>query len=294
MEETQTLNELWALPINMKPLPFDFHGYELFSSDQLKLKFFEAVLATAWGKYHAKNFQRLLKTGNIVPALMKKNILGFLAKKFFSMDWTKQVQGLYASDLKKVIVFIDNNSSWLGLSSNKSLVKTTLHECMHLSASDNMAGFYKIMKPTFEKYYINYFGDIFSCTKPFKLAKTLEALYKIEGIFSIRLQKNYMQALLEEIRPASSLDDGAFDEIYQDVYTVTRHFPTSPSLLMRFYSRYYHIFKPLNDAYLKTFGERNSYTSPAQELWAMSEVASVMVELLPVDKRVSKVLSNIK
>jgi len=45
---------------------------------------------------------------------------------------------------------------------------------------------------------------------------------------------------------------------------------------------------------METFGERNKYTSPAQELWALSEVAAVMVELLPVDRRVSAILTNIK
>jgi hypothetical protein len=293
MEEIKTLNELWALPINMKPLPYDFHGYKLYSSDKLKLKFFEAVLATPWGKYHAKNFNRLLKYNNIVPVLMDKSIRGFLVKKFLSRDWTKNVQGLYSSELGKVIVFIDNNSSWLGLSSNKNLVKTTLHELMHLSASSNLAGFFRIMKPTFQKYYTNYFGDVFSC-KGLNIDNTLKAMYKLEGVFSTSLHKQYMTSLLKDLKAATTINEDSFDSLYQDIYTVTRHFPTSPNLLMRFYSRYFHLFSPLNDAYQETFGERNSYTSPAQELWVLSEVASVMVELLPTDKRVSKVLSNIK
>jgi hypothetical protein len=294
MEDKKTLNELWALPINMKELPFDFHGYKLYSSDKLKLKFFEAVLATPWGKHHAKNFQKLLKTNNIVPVLMEKNIRGFLAKKFLSRDWTKNVAGLYSSELGKVLVFIDNNSSWLGLSSNKELVKTTLHELMHLSASSNMVGFFKIMKPTFEQYYGNYYGDIFSCKNNPPMNNVLKALYRLEGVFSTSLHKKYMEALLDDVKPASSLQNEEFNYLFQDIYTVTRQFPLAPNLLMRFYPRYYHIFGPLNDTYVKTFGERNSYTSPAQELWALSEVASVMVELLPVDGRVSKVLANIK
>jgi hypothetical protein len=126
MEEYKTIQELWALPTEMKQLPFDFHGYKLYSSDKLKLKFFEAVLATDWGKYHAKNIKRLLDRQYVVPAFMDKSILGFLSKRF-KKDWTKNVQGLYSGELNKVIIFIDNNSNWLGLSSNKNLVKTTLH-----------------------------------------------------------------------------------------------------------------------------------------------------------------------
>ena len=293
MNEIQTIQELWALPVNMKPLPFDFHGYKLYSSDKLKLKFFESVLATPWGKFHAKNFKRLLQTNNIVPALMDKGIGGFLAKKFLSKDWTKNVQGLYSSDLGKVIVFIDNNSNWLGLSSNKNLVKTTLHECMHLSAHDNMKGFFNIMLPTFKKFYGAYFSDIFSC-KSLNVDKILKALYPMEGIFSPNLQNKYVGEIKKATEKTTSLDEDEYLDILRDVYTITRSFPTSPNLLMRYYSRYYHIFGPLNTAYMKTFKERNSYTSPSQELWALSEVAAVMVELLPVDQRVSKVLSNIK
>jgi hypothetical protein len=289
----QTLQELWALPTKMKPLPYDFYGHKLYSSDKLKLKFFESVLSTPWGKYHAKNFKRLLETNNIVPALMNKGILSFLSKKFLSTDWTKNIQGLYSKELQKVIIFIDNNSNWLGLSSNKTLVKTTLHECMHLSASDNIKGFLKIMQPTLQQYYGSYFSGIFSC-KNLKMDKILKTLTPMEGRFSPQLQKNYMNALYNETKPKTSLDGQEYEDIFRDIYTITRSFPTSPNLLMRYYSKFYHIFNPFNTAYMKTFKERNSYTSPAQELWSLSEVAAVMVELLPVDKRVSQVLSNIK
>jgi len=291
--EQQTIQELWALPYNMEPLPFDFHGKKLYSSDKLKLKFFEAVLATPWGKFHAKNIKRLVQTGNIVPALMDKGIASFLAKKFLSKDWSKNVQGLYSGELGKVIIFIDNNSNWLGVSSNKDLVKTTLHECMHLSAQDNMNGFMKIMTPTFMKYYSSYFDDIFSC-KGFNASTVIKALKPMEGIFSTNLHKKYMNALWDEVGKTTSLDEEEADDLMKDIFMITRNFPTNPNLLMRYYGKYYHIFGPLNKAYMQTFRERNSYTSPAQELWALSEVAAVMVELVPVDQRVAKVLSNIK
>jgi hypothetical protein len=288
----QTIQELWALPINMKELPYDFHGYKLFTSDKLKLKFFEAILATSWGKYHAKNVNRLLKTGNIVPVIMNKGIISFLAKKFFSMDWSKEVQGLYSGELNKVLVFIDNNSNWMGVSSNKNIVKTTLHECMHLSANSNMNGFMKIMKPTFQTYYSSYYADIFSCENV-NADKIVKTMVKLEGIFNSTLQSK----LIKEIMDATSkskLDKEEYENILKDLFTITRNFPLNPNLIMRYYSKYYHIFGPLNTAYMKTFKERNSYTSPVQELWALSEVAAVMVELLPVDPRVAKVLSNIK
>lgn len=291
--EYKTLQELWALPVNMKELPFDFYGNKLYSSDKLKLKFFEAVLATEWGKYHAKNLQRLVQQNYIVPVIMNKGILGFLSKKFLSRDWSKNVQGLYSGELEKVLVFIDNNSSWMGLSSNKELVKTTLHECMHLSASKNKNGFFKIMKPTFQKYYGSYFKDIFSCSQ-IDISKTLNSLMNMEGRFSISLHNNYMTNLKIATEKTTTLDSSEYTDIFQDIFNVTRIFPISPNLIMRYYPRYYHILGPLNTAYMNTFGERNSYTSPVQELWAISEVAAVMVELLPVDRRVSSILSNIK
>jgi hypothetical protein len=291
--EEQTLQELWALPRNMEPLSYDFHGKKLYSSDKLKLKFFEAVLATEWGKYHAKNIKRLVQDGYIVPALMTKNLLGFLAKKFLSKDWSKNVQGLYSSELDKVLVFIDNNSTWMGLSSNKVLVKTTLHETMHLSASKNMAGFFRVMKPTFEKYYSTYYGNIFSCDN-LNVDKLLKVMYKMEGIFSSVLHKKLMDSVIAMVKPKTKLGEDEYSNILQDLFTATRVLPINPNLIMRLYPRYYHLFGPLNDAYMKTFRERNSYTSPVQELWALSEVAAVMVELLPVDKRVAQLLTNIK
>ncbi len=293
MDNQQTLQELWALPVNMKPLPFKFHGRTLYSSDKLKLKFFEAILATDWGKFHAKNLQRLVQKDYIVPTLMDKGILSFLVKKFISRDWSKSVQGLYSPDLDKVLVFIDNNSTWMGLSSNKTLVKTTLHETMHLSASKNKAGFFKVMKPTFEKYYSGYYQDIFSCPK-IDVTKILQAMYKMEGKFTKNLHRTLMTAITDSTRSETKLDEGEYEDILKDLYLIIGNFPWSPNLLIRYYPRYYHIFGPLNKAYMNTFRERNSYTSPAQELWALSEVAAVMVELLPVDRRVANLLSNIK
>lgn len=294
MDEINNLNELWVLPINMVKLDFDFNGYELFSSDKLKLKFFDAVIATGWGKRHSRNLLRLIKVNKIVPVLMSQKIRSFLSKKLFSDDWSKDVLGVYDPYKKHVLIFIDNGSSFLGLSSNKELAKTTLHELMHLSATSNKAGFFKIMKPTLQQFYSNYYCDIFSCKQNLNLEKTLRALYGFEGYFSLASHKKLMTGLREETKPFSTLDDKEYDSLFSDIFMVTRNFPLSPNLLIKYYPRFYHIFGPLNDAYLKTFGERNKYTSPAQELWAMSEVASVMVELLPSDMRVSKVLDNIK
>lgn len=289
----QTLQELWALPLKMKPLPYDFYGKKIYSSDKLKLKFFEAVLATQWGKYHAKNLKRLVQREFIIPALMDKNILTFLSKKFLSKDWSKDVQGLYSAELDKVLVFIDNNSTWMGLSSNKVLVKTTLHETMHLSAEKNMNGFMKVMKPTLKKFYDTYYGHIFSCDK-IDTTNIINVMKKMEGRFSISLHQKYIEAVTKATKENTNLDEADYNNMLQDIYLVTRSFPISSNLLIRYYPKYYHIFQPLNTAYMKTFGERNSYTSPAQELWTLSEVAAVMVELLPIDKRVSNILSNIK
>lgn len=293
MEDKQTIQELWALPIKMEDTSYDFYGHKLYSSDKLKLKFFEAVLATDWGKFHAKNIQRLMKQEYIVPVIMNKGILGYLAKKFILKNWTNNVQGLFSPNLNKVLVFIDNNSNWFGVSSNDHLVKTTLHECMHLSASRNINGFFKIMKPTFEKYYGTYFSDIFQC-KTINATNIVKTLLKMEGWYSNNIQKNYMNTVREATEKTSKLDNNEYNEIFQDLFTVTKVLPLSPNLLLRFYPRYFHIFRPLDTAYTKTFGERNKYTTVAQELWAFSEVASVMVELLPTDGRVAKVLSNIK
>lgn len=293
MEEYKTIQELWALPTQMKELPYDFYGYKLYTSDKLKLKFFEAILATDWGKFHAKNFKRLLDRQYVVPTFMDKGILNFLSKRFKG-DWTKNVQGVYSSELNKVLVFIDNNSNWLGLSSNKNLVKTTLHELMHLSADKNMAGFFRIMKPTFQKYYSYYFTDIFSCKEKLNVDKILKAMYAMEGKFSKPLHQKYIKEIVATIKPKTTLDDDGYFNILKDIFMITSSFSLNPNLLMRYYSRYYHIFGPLNTAYMETFGERNRYTSPAQELWALSEVAAVMVELLPVDRRVSAIISNIK
>ena len=70
-------------------------------------------------------------------------------------------------------------------------------------------------------------------------------------------------------------------------------FMVSLATFAKSYKKWGSIFTELNNSYIQTFGKRNTYTSPFQELVSVSEVACVMAEMKSTDPRVKSILKLI-
>lgn len=289
---TENVQELFAIPIGLK-LVNVVDGLKLYSSAKLMKKFLLAFEKSSRGSDKVKLIDKLMKKGLLVPCFKSKGALRFLKHKFFGSQDSKAILGMYHLESKRVYILIDNNSTIFGTSSNDELVSTTLHECMHLAAGKNMKSYLKVMMPTLRKYYSEAFTQIFSLNSVPNIDKIIYHLASYEDPRKINTNKKlaeYYHLLYDTFKPQTKLEEKPFRLQLQNYIVAMKIFFVSFSTFVKSYRKWQSIFMELNHAYEKTFGKRNNYTSPFQELVSVSEVACVMAEMKSKDPRVSSIL----
>jgi len=290
------IKELFAPPIGLKLVDV-VDGIKLYSSAKLMQNFLLAFKKSSRGSDKVKLIETLMNKGLIIPCFKSKGVLRFLKHKFFGSQESKAILGMYHLVNKKVYILIDNNSTIFGTSSNDELVSTTLHEAMHLAAGRNMKGFLKVMMPTLRKYYGEAFTHIFSLKNTPNIDKIIYHLSLYETPKKIDANKQlsiYYHLLYDTFKDSTELEEKQFRLKLQNYIVSMKIFFVSFSTFVRSYKKWQSIFIELNHAYEKTFGKRNRYTSPFQELVSVSEVACVMAEMKSNDKRVNSILKILR
>lgn len=291
----ENLNELFAPPVGLKLVDV-VDGMKLYSSAKMFKKFLLAFEKSSRGKDKVQLIDNMMKKGMLVPCFKSKGIFKFLKHKAFGSADSKSIMGMYHLESKRVYVIIDNNSTVFGTSSNDELVSTTLHELMHLSAGKNMKGFLKVMMPTFRQYYSEAFAQIFSLKSVPNIDNIIYHIATYEDPRKVNTNKKlteYYNLLYDTFVNHTQLDGKAFRLQLQNYIVSMKIFIVSFSSFVRSYRKWGSIFTELNNSYVKTFGKRNTYTTPFQELISVSEVACVMAEMRSTDARVKSILKLI-
>jgi len=289
---TENVQELFAPPIGLKLVDV-VDGMKLYSSAKLFKKFLFAFEKSSRGSDKVDLIDKLMKKGLLIPCFKSKGTLGFLKQKFFGSQDSKAILGMYHLENKRVYVLIDNNSTIFGTSSNDEIVSTTLHECMHLAAGKNMKQFLKVMMPTLRKYYSELFTEIFSLKSVPNIDEIIYHIASYESAETVNTNKKltqYYNMLYDTFKPQTKLEETPFRLQLQNYIVSMKIFFVSFPSFVRSYRKWQSIFIELNHAYTKTFGKRNTYTSPFQELVSVSEVACVMAEMISKDSRVKSIL----
>ena len=289
---TENIQELFAPPIGLKLVDV-VDGMKLYSSAKLMKKFLLAFEKSSRGSDKVDIIDKLMKKGLIIPCFRSKGMLKFLKHKMFGSQDSKAIMGMYHLENKRVYVLIDNNATIFGTSSNDLLVSTTLHEAMHLAAGRNMKTFLKVMMPTLRKYYSEAFKQIFALKSVPDIDKIIYHLASYENPKKINTNKKlteYYNLLYDTFKPQTKLEEKPFRLQLQNYIVSMKIFFVSFPTFVRSYRKWQGIFMELNHAYEKTFGKRNTYTSPFQELVSVSEVACVMAEMKSNDPRVKSIL----
>lgn len=288
----ENVQELFAPPIGLKLVDV-VDGMKLYSSAKLFKKFLFAFEKSSKGSDKVDLIDKLMKKGFLIPCFKSKGALGFLKHKFFGSQDSKAILGMYHLENKRVYVLIDNNSTIFGTSSNNEMVSTTLHECMHLAAGRNMKAFMKVMMPTLRKYYSEVFTEIFSLKSVPNIDQIIYHIASYESAETVNTNKKltqYYNMLYDAFKPQTKLEENPFRLQLQNYIVAIKIFLVSFSSFVRSYKKWQSIFIELNHGYQKTFGKRNKYTSPFQELVSVSEIACVMAEMVSKDQRVKSIL----
>jgi hypothetical protein len=293
---SENIHELFAPPVGLK-LVNVIDGMKLYSSAKLMKNFLLAFEKSSRGSDKVKIIKALMSKGLIVPCFKSKGVFPFLKYKIFGDQQSKAILGMYHLETKKVYILIDNSSTIFGTSSNDELISTTLHETMHLAAGRNMKGFLKVMMPTLRTFYSEAFTQIFSLKSVPKIDKIIYHLALYESSKNLNVNKQlttYYHLLYDTFNNSTNLDETQFRLKIQNYIVSMKIFFVSFSSFVRSYRKWQSIFIELNHAYEKTFGKRNIYTSPFQELVSVSEVACVMAEMKSKDQRVNSILKILK
>jgi len=290
------IQELLAPPISLS-LETVIDGTKFYSSDSLKEKFVEAFVKSSKGKKIAGQIKILVDKNIILPCYRAKNLGSFIVKKF-TRDPEKYILGFYHIEEKKVIILIGNSTSLIGTSSNNELISTTLHECMHLVSGRNFSKFTSTFSKYLEAYYSSFVTYYLKVGKPDP--KSVKTLVK----YIINLEKrgmqyankdlgNYYRLIAKLFENKTVLAKEDFVQRVTDLVVALKLMIMHMPSLLNNMRKYRMLFRALDESYYSAFGKKNIYTTPLQELVAVSEVACVFVEMRPHDSVIKKLFKII-
>jgi len=286
------IQELMGAPISLS-LETTIDGTKFYSSDILKHRFIKAFDKSSKGKHVVKEMEMLVNKKLVLPCYKSKNIFSFIKSKLTAGP-EKYILGFYHVHEKRVIVLIENSVSVFGTAANNELVSTTMHECMHLAAGRNLSKFTQVFYKNLVLYYSNFISDYFKIDKV--SSKKIGELIKYIAIFEKRGPSyankelgNYFRKLQSLFSNDTKLDEQDFNQRLTNIVVALKLFIVHMPSLMKNARNYAMVFTSLNQAYLQSFGKKNLYTTPLQELISLSEVACVLAEMDAQNSSIKKI-----
>lgn len=163
-ENTTNLDELFTLPIGLKPI-VRLDGKVLYGSENLNRSFLDAI-STSSLISNAGVFEQLVRNKRIVPCFLTGGLTSFIFWKIFAPVHLKNVLGFYEKTTKKVYILLSNNFNFLAYTSNEWLCKLVMHECVHMLADNDASKFISEFEEMLIRYYSAYFKRLFGSEQP--------------------------------------------------------------------------------------------------------------------------------
>lgn len=285
------INEIFALPINLKPIPV-FGTMRLFTSDSLKKAYIHAISKNKKTSSVVAPISKLIDNGFIIPCFLTKGIISTILFKMFPTDRARtdeqffreemrNVFGFYDSGSKKIYILISNHINKFGFANNDKLASITVHETIHMVANNKPLKFINYFNNILFDFYHKYFTLVFGLKGNYdkeiqNIILLLFNKFEKSKTFSNKNIKSY-RSLIMDLKKYSTSED--FDDIVHDLIVTVTLFAKSTSLFIKNMSRYKHIIDPLNLAYKNTFGGIDDGNIPVQELLFPSEVIAIGSEI---------------
>lgn len=291
---SKKIQELVSVPISLS-VETVIDGEKFYSSENLKKNFVLAFEKSSKGNHISNEISKLVQDEHLIlPCYRSKNLFGFIKRKISPENQENYILGFYHITEKKVVVLIENSLSIFGTAANDDLVSTTIHECMHMVAGRDLNKFLNIFKNHLKSYYLHFYEDYFktentSLTIIDNIIKFISSV-EIKGVTNINKFLSEYHNILTTLKDTSSLETLEFDRRLQDIIIALKLFMTHMPTLLNNYRRFIMIFTSLNRSYQTTFGKRNIYTTPIQELLSTSEIACVFSEMKSTDPVIKRLL----
>ena len=264
----------------------DYRGEKFYTSDELKDKFISMIVNHKHIKPVSKEFENLVKNGDIIPCWVTSGFLGNLKFKLFTPGKYKKLAGFYDYDIGKIFVLMNYNVNFLSIVKDINIMgEIALHELMHMVADRKPKSFIRIFKNDLENYYTNLLKDIFKVEGEIKdidkLVLFLFSEFERKGNITMSHLRKYSDILTKTFKDKSTMDDNTFEETLKNYIVLIKLFlvNNTGSFYRIFRSgKFEHIIKPMYVSYYKTFKMETLTTICIQELVFPSEVICIMSE----------------
>jgi hypothetical protein len=286
-ENKKELNELFALPIGLRPV-VRLDGNILYSSDNLIQSYLSALEdSSTIGVKNIGIFRKLVEEGRILPCFRTKGFTDLIFWKIFAPSHQQNVLAFYEpTSAKKVFILLANNINFFAYTSNEWMAQLTVHECMHMLADYKKNQFVNDFKDILILFYKSIWTNIFALDKD-KI--TDDDIMSIVSFMFNEIERkvsnitdetigNYYNLLVQVFGPASTLNDKQLKEKIIKYLTIIKIFLTSDE---RFYSakgKFTDILHPMGYFYRNAFKVKTVPTECIQELLYPSEVIAIASE----------------
>lgn len=276
----QLQKELFALPIAPE-LVARLHGMELYSSENLRNKYIDAMYNISKVKPVAKDIERLINIEKIIPCWINNGIfkLGIFKKLASRAD--QSTAAFFSMDTKRIYILMDNNISW-GFAQDKVLADLMLHELMHMASDKFKNKFIGMFWNEFILYYTALFEEIFKTKGNIQeeIKLIIRFLFKNfeYGQHNSGTLTKYLNLINQCFRKKSYLNENEFNSVLTDFYHYIALYFKDMNALYSQLRKFVHIYRGLTQGYLRGLEMRNDQSFCGQEFFYPSEVIAMYIE----------------
>lgn len=288
---TDQLNELFALPINVKSIG-KVYGQEMHTSDNLKERFIQAIKDS--DNRLLDNIEDLVNKGKVIPTFSSKSLISFFFKKFpwNSSGDIKTMFAFYDDVSDKVFILIDNNSNFFGITPNSEISDLLVHELMHVYAKKRSKDYLKLFGPELNKYYSYAFERIFGATLSAKEVDSIISTLAIKFEFKNFGYKNLFMLLYNSFKNKTKLKDSDLKILITNYCFALHYFMNGDE---KMFTQKYFIFENYYTiAYKKVFGVDVKDKDCFQEMFITSEVIASISDQKFIANKVERAINSIR
>ena len=259
---------------------YKIYGFNVYSNDKIQTELLNIIELNS-SSIVKDLLIKLIKTKKLVPVILDKNILHKLLRKIRRHKFT-DILGTATKD--RIYIFWNKNIS------SKHIIETIIHECMHFAAVTNYNLFFKINEKIFYEFYTNFYKEYLD-SKLFDKEKLIKFIillgkqdkgYYIDGNYYRNIEKGFekytrLNRKEFETRITEMLKyiDGIFDG-------------------KRINAKYIEIAFLIKKIYKQLFNGIDDRTYVGQEMYAPSEIISMLSTININHPNITKTLQIIK
>jgi hypothetical protein len=279
---TNIRQELFALPFAPEKVA-TLNGMELYSSENLREKYINAMYKISKVKPVAPDIERLIEQGKVVPCWINKGIFRLAIFKKLAPYSDQGIAGFFTPKSKQVFILMDNNIKW-GFAKDKVLSNLMLHELMHMASDKFKNQFIGMFFGEFVKYYNALFSEIFktgenNITNETKMiTRYLFKNFEYKDSTSSEIEK-YVKLVNTSFRAKSSLSETEFTRVLTDFYHYIKLYFKDLNSLHQQIRKFSHIYSGLTKGYTNGLDVINNMSFCSQELFYPSEIIAMYIEL---------------